>query len=219
METVNVVEEYISRVDAAVESAKIESTKLTKEQFDMEGMSSRRNRILLNEVVKDDDTYLEVGVWRGSTFIAALFRNNPKYAVAIDNFSQFGNFKTEVISAISKHLPHMANNSKLIDADCFNLNAEDSASIPSNINVYFYDGAHEADDQCKALTYYIDKLADKFIYIVDDWNYEPARIGTQRGIEELGLTIHREWVLPSAYNGDTSTWWNGIYVAVCEKKK
>lgn len=219
MEKVSRVEEYISRVDAAIANAKIESTKLTREQFDMEGMSSRWNRILLNEIIKDNDLYLEVGVWRGSTFIAALYKNNPKYAVAIDNFSQFGNFKSEVISSIAKHLPNMAYNSKLIDADCFNLTEEELASIPSNINVYFYDGAHEAEDQKNALTYYVDKLADQFIYIVDDWNYEPARIGTRQGIEELGLTVHKEWILPSAYNGDTSTWWNGFYLAVCEKKK
>jgi hypothetical protein len=212
------IEEYIQRVENAIAVAQTgESSKLTEDQFALPGMSSRWNRILLNELVKEGDKYLEIGVWRGSTFVAANFKNNPAYAIAIDNFSQFGNHKDEFISLLPVHLSQLVNKMVLIDCDCFDLNEESDAAVLTDNNVYFYDGAHEAEDQRKALTYYIPKLADKFIYIVDDWNYEPAQIGTRQGIAENNLKIHKEWILPSAFNGDTATWWNGIYIAVCEK--
>jgi hypothetical protein len=106
-----------------------------------------------------------------------------------------------------------------LNADCFNLTSEQKLCVPGNVNVYFYDGGHEAPEQKAALTYYDGTLADEFIFIVDDWNYEPARIGTRQAFEELGTIIHKEWELFSDHNGDTSSWWNGFYLAVCEKRK
>jgi len=220
------IEEYIIRVSKAVRLASNEhrdaSVKITQKQMDLEGMSSIRNRILLNELIKDNDLYLEIGVWRGSTFIAALYENNPKLAVAIDNFSQFDESGENVkvfTNAVYENLPHLLDKAFLINNDCFNLTPEEKAFIPDNINVYFYDGAHEAVDQKAALTYYHDKLANEFIYIVDDWNYEPARIGTRQAFEELGILVHKEWELFTDFNGDRTSWWNGFYLAVCEKAK
>lgn len=218
------VAEYIARVEQAVERATNEHSKLTQYQMDLEGMSSIKNRILLNELVRDNDLYLEIGVYRGSTFISALYENNPKFAVAIDNFSQFesglsGTNMQLFMKNVIAHLPHLQNKYGLLNADCFRLTTEEKLCIPANVNVYFYDGAHEAIDQKLALTYYYGTLADEFIYIVDDWNYEPARIGTKEALKELGTVVHKEWELFSKFNGDRESWWNGFYVAVCEKAK
>jgi hypothetical protein len=218
------IAEYIARVEFGLERAENEHSKLTQAQMDLEGMSSVKNRILLNELVKDNDFYLEIGVYRGSTFVAALYENHPKLAIAIDNFSQFeggviGANLSIFYNVVEQHIPHMRGKCGFLNADCFNLNSAEKALLPKDINVYFYDGAHEAIDQKLALTYYNEFLADQFIYIVDDWNYEPARVGTRQGIEELGLTIHKEWEMFTDRNGATESWWNGFYVAVCEKAK
>lgn len=216
------IEEYTRRCENAIEKAVLEHTKLTQEQFDIRGMSSTKNRILLNELVKDNDIYLEIGVYQGSTFVAALYQNNPQYVCAIDNFAQFdenGVNANRFASVVIKHLQQLKGRIGFINADCFNLNEQEKERVPKNVNVYLYDGAHEAIDQKLALTYYQEFLANEFIFIVDDWNYEPARVGTREAIAELGLTVHKEWELFSKFNGDTESWWNGFYVAVCEKAK
>ena len=67
------------------------------------------------------------------------------------------------------------------------------------------------------MTYYKDCLEDIFILIVDDWNDERARVGTRTGFKLNNITVHKQWELFSRVNGDKDTWWNGFYVAVCEK--
>jgi len=226
------VKDYISRIDLAIDKAVRRYTKLTAVEFDVMGMASFRNRVLLNNLIKEGDRYLEIGVWLGSTFVAALYGNKYANAIAIDNFSEFGK-ESEI-----KHTPtgnsinpsaalFHANAKKsgilnycFIEADCFKLNPRQKEEI-KDVNVYFYDGGHTDEDQCNALTYYIDNLADVFIFVVDDWNHPPAKTGTRRGIKETNLIIHQEWELktPEEKNQDAETWWNGLYIAVCEKPK
>ena len=211
---------YITRVEKALEAANNNVTKLTDSEFALEGMSSRKIRILMNELVKDGDRYLEIGVYRGSTFVAANYKNKPEYVIAIDNFSQFDPSGTNFQIFNKVTTEREIKNWVLLNADSFNIppNLEEHI-VGKNFNVYFYDGAHEKDDQFRALYYYYLTLADDFIFIVDDWNYEPARVGTRAAIEKLGLTVWKEWELFSKFNGDTESWWNGFYVAVCEKTK
>ena len=209
---------YIKRVEQALEAANTGTTKLTDAEFALEGMSSKRNRILLNELVKSGDKYLEIGVFKGSTFVAALYKNNPAYAVAIDNFSQFDpqgvNSNTFKRVTTERGITDIT----LLNADCFNLpeNLQEYV-LNRKFNVYFYDGGHTEQDQYRALFYYYMTLANEFIFIVDDWNYEPARSGTYKALGDLGIKVHKEWDLRSERNGDVATWWNGIYIAVCEK--
>jgi hypothetical protein len=210
-----IVNQYIARVEAALEKANRNFTKLEYNQLELDGMSSTKNRILLNELVADDTRYLEIGVFRGSTFVAALYKNSPKSAVAIDNFSMFGG----TLEVFTRHCAEndVAKNMAILSKDCFELNETDFRLIDGT-NVYFYDGQHREIDQEMALTYYIKSLADVFIYIVDDWNHGPAQTGTRKGIEKTNLKIHKEWILPADRNGDKAKWWNGFYVAICEKQ-
>lgn len=218
MENQQLIQTYVSRVDRAIHCALNGTTKLSDLQFNIRGMSSRKNRIFLNELLSEDSAninYLEIGTWLGSTFVSALYKNSVNRAIAIDNFSQFeGNFTEFISNCTSSNV----NNFSFINADCFNLSEQEKSSI-KDVNIYFYDGDHTYEDQRKALTYYIDGLQTVFIYIVDDWNHDPAKKGTRAGLDENSLKVHKEWELPAAYNGDTENWWNGLYVAVCEKSQ
>lgn len=211
---------YIQRVDAAIEAANTGTTKLADSVFTLEGMSSRKNRILLNELVKKGDKYLEIGVWQGSTFVSALYKNEVEYAVAVDNFSQFDPTHTNNDTFKKVTVDYALENFTLLNADCFNLppNLHDYV-LGKKFNVYFYDGGHTEQDQYSALVYYYLTLADTFIYIVDDWNWKPSRDGTRRAIADLGLKIHKEWELFNEGGGNKEAWWNGLYIAVCEKTK
>ena len=208
------IEEYINRVEAAIEKATIDTeTKLRSEIFQISGMSSRENRILLNELVKETDKYLEIGVHRGSTFVSAMYENGAK-GVAIDNFSQFGD-ANDVRKWFEQYTTeNNVTNFDFINTDCFNL-SDEQKELVKGANVYFYDGDHRHEDQERALTYYFDLLTDPFIFIVDDYNHGPAVTGTKSGLELTGAKVHKEWIL----NGSTTgkNWHNGLYLAVVGK--
>jgi hypothetical protein len=209
-----IVKLYIERVERAIEKAESGETKLTDLQLKLHGMSSKKNRIFLNEIIYPDTKYLEIGVWQGSTFISAMYNNKPDSAFAIDNFSQFqGAFDKFYNNCFDNKIPEFT----FVNHDCFTLVEYDKKNI-QDVNVYFYDGDHTEEDQRKALTYYLDNLAKYFIFIVDDWNHEPAKNGTKKGIEETKIKVHKEWELTAHGNGDINGWWNGWYVAVMEKE-
>lgn len=217
MEKQELVSKYIQQVEDAIQCADSDTTKLTSVQFEMEGMSSKKNRIFLNQLLSVDSesiNYLEIGTWKGSTFVSAMYENKVNSAIAIDNFSQFdGNLTAFSMNCLNSNI----GNFSFINADCFNLDEKQLSSI-KDVNIYFYDGDHRHEDQRDAITYYLDKLQDVFILIVDDWNHPPVKTGTREGYEQTGLIVHKEWELPAEFNGDRNNWWNGFYVAVCEKK-
>jgi len=214
----------IERVEKAIHNAENSITKLTEQQLHLQGMSSKRVRIFLNEIVTSYSNYLEVGVWRGSTFVSALYENNPKFSCAIDNFSLHG-----TPSNIFKENCRLnnINNYILFEEDSFSLSSEQKNQL-KDINIYFYDGDHTEEGQEKAITYFYDNLASEFIFIVDDWKHVPARTGTKNAFEKTNLKIVKEWELQGAdkrlHNTNPKTlkednlWWNGLYVAVCKKQ-
>ena len=65
-------------------------TKLPDEIKFMSGMSGRKYRYLINNLISliDNPRYLEIGCWAGSTACSALYGNKAK-AVCIDNWLKF----------------------------------------------------------------------------------------------------------------------------------
>ena len=185
-------------------------------ELEIEGMSSLKNRIFLNELIFPDTRYLEIGVYKGSTFVSALARNTFDRAIAIDDFSQFDDNRVNFETFKNNCANSSINGAVVINHDCFSI-IPDEKKIISKINTYFYDGDHREIDQKRAITEFINEMDNVFIFIVDDWNHDGVETGTRQGIEACELKIHKEWVLPAAYNGDREQWWNGLYVAVLEK--
>lgn len=218
-QTNNISAETIAKIEHIRECFKrVEKnySKLTTELLSLEGMSSSKVRHFLNNLCSMPDTYyLEIGVFKGSTFIAALYQNQQsvKEATAIDNWSEFGNNKDIFLYQTKKHLNQI--NFRFIEQDSFTLNIEKNFS--KKINIYFYDGYHSAEAQKKAFTYYNNIFDDTFITVIDDWNSEDVRKGTFDAFDELHYSILFEAELPAQYNGDLANWWNGIYVAIVSK--
>lgn len=188
-----------------------DKTKLNKKALSIEGMSSKYVRNMLNKAVSYPGTkYLEIGVWKGSTFYSALCNNTPEYAVAIDNFCSFGGPRSEFHENMKDiNVPY-----EMLDEDCFKV---DISKFKQKFNVYFYDGEHSELDQEMALTYYHEALEDDFLYICDDYNVPQVQEGTQKAISKLNLKIIEQQSLFSKHNGDTSSWWNGIWIAKLQK--
>lgn len=208
------INQLIERVEAAIEKAKKEETKLEEFHFGIYGMSDKTNRILFNELVKPGDKYVEVGTHEGSTFVPALY-DNQAFGVAIDNWSQFATWQTR--NNLINNCSRIGNSTyQLVEQDCFALDDATKALI-RGANVYFYDGLHSFATQEKGITYYMEYLAPQAIIIVDDWDYDHDGVaaGTRSGLEKTGIKVHKEWVLNKSTTG--LRWWNGIFVAVVER--
>ncbi|HEY8617299.1 class I SAM-dependent methyltransferase [Phenylobacterium sp.] len=213
----------LSLVDAvakAFDEAREEKGKLVDYVLDIQGMSGRKFRYFLNNVIGyvSNPRYLEIGSWAGSTFCSAIFGNTLK-ATAIDNWSLFG-------GPVQHFFMNLAN--------CGGLNARTSVLFEDfrkvdykalgKFNVYLFDGPHEYQDQYDALTYAWESLTDEFVFIVDDWNWEAVRNGTMDAIRDLGLEVMHQIEVRTtldnshpAVGGKESDWHNGYFISVLRK--
>ncbi len=207
----------ISHVENSILRAERNESKLSPAVISLPGMSSSKIRHFLNNICSMPGTsYLEIGVYKGSTFISALYRNESRIqnAIAIDNWSEFEGPKLEFDANCMKFLT--GRNHKFYSADSFSL--DKGAIFSKPVNVYFYDGNHSELSQELALTYYDDVLDDLFVLIVDDYNWEWVEAGTIKGLQKMNYEVLFSRHLPARFNQDTENWWNGLYVAVISKK-
>jgi hypothetical protein len=213
-------QQLINHLKESIKNSYVERSNIKKNKkvLKLEGMSSKKVRHLLNNLCGFPKTnYLEIGTWKGSTLISALFRNEKTVdsAIAIDNFSESGGPKKAFFKNCKNFIPKA--NYKFYLKDSFKVNKAEIFSKP--INIYFYDGHHSALSHEKAFTYFDDVLDDVFITIIDDWNCSAVREGTYSAFEKLKYDVLYEKSLYASHNGDSKNWWNGMYVAVIRKKK
>jgi len=209
------MEDYniISKVNKAIAAAIEGESKLTSDILSMDGMSSTRNRHLLNNLA-DNSNYLEIGVWHGSTFISAIYKNNVN-AYAIDNWSEFADgCGSDVFLNNCKAFG--LSNFAFIEGDAFSI---DLGLINHKINVYFYDGNHSWQSTAKALTYFYPVLEDEFIFIVDDFGWAGVPNGVLHGIKECNFKIIDLWDLELINGSDKDEWWNGLGIFILKKNE
>ena len=77
----------INHVNECFVNSDRNESKLSADILSMEGMSGTKTRHLYNNICSlSGANYLEIGVFRGSTFCSAIYGNNIK-ATGIDNWS------------------------------------------------------------------------------------------------------------------------------------
>lgn len=201
----------VQHVERSIERADQRQSRLDRAAFQAKGFTSPKVRHLLNNLGSLGGLdYLEVGVHRGATFIAANYKNALASAVAVDNWSEFaedGAVKDEFLQHCSTLL--QPGSYSFIEQDCFSIT---TAQLRTPVNFYLYDGEHSHASQRQALTHFYPMLDDAFIFVVDDYTWKEARTGTQEAIAELGLEILHEIELIEG-------WWNGLYVSVLRKTR
>lgn len=207
-------EEIINHVKNSIVNGFKRKSNLNKPVLDIHGMSSAKVRHFLNNLCSlQDASYLEVGTWKGSTFIASLFNNGSiKQAIAIDNWSKFGGPYEEFLHNCSSFLGSQKYQAYF--EDCFTV--DKSSFLP--VNIYFYDGDHSEDSQEKAFTYFDSVFSKVFIAVVDDWEWDRVRKGTFSAFTKLNYRVLFETRLAADHNCDLNQWWNGLYVSVISKK-
>lgn len=213
-------------IESIIENVEAGNFRLPKRLRDVPppmGYSSPKVRDLLNRLVSLNTskmTYLEIGVHTGSTFFAAIHGNRSR-AVAIDNWSldecflPDGGAKQYFMRQLDELRPEPVDlRIGYIESDAFSVDLD---AIPKPVTVYFYDGNHNRESQYKALTYYAPVLADRFVYVVDDFNWAEPRDETYHALRDLHYTIENEWYLHSVGDRDMERWWNGLFVGIITK--
>jgi hypothetical protein len=214
------IERYATHLHEAVAKAILGTGILPKEILELEGMSSNGIRLFLNNLCQASGHYLEIGSWKGSTFISAMY-NNPIHGTSVDHHQEFKGCSFESTSEILKSNceNHLVNGEHydLISADCF---AMPLPELP--VDIYLYDGWHSYDAQYNALKYYYDSLKPFFFFICDDYSIDRVEQGTQDALRDLDIQVISEFklfgnqILPASTK---SGFWNGYYAAFCVKKK
>lgn len=183
----------------------------------VEGFSSDRVRRLLNWLCQlEGANYLEIGTHKGSTLIPALWGNRA-LASCIDIWTAhwaLGNAQRADLEAnLVEYLPGREVN--VVEEDMFTV---DLGLLVPEVNVYFFDGPHSREGQYQAFVHYNLIFAPRFIALVDDWNCIEAREETMRAFDDLHYEVEAQWVLPATPCRDTERWWNGLFVAIVNKR-
>jgi hypothetical protein len=190
--------------------------------LELEGMSGRRYRLFANALIRliPNPRYLEVGVWAGSTLCSAIAGNNV-FAVAIDNWSQFGGPRERFLENLGRF--KAASEVILIEGDFRTVRFADYGRF----NVYLFDGPHNAADQHDGLALALPALDPEFVLIVDDWNWADVRTGTLSAIKRLALQVVFEIEVRTTaddthpphcgFEAKATEWHNGYFIAVLRK--
>lgn len=218
---------YINIAIDSIHNSANGTSKFIDSSYDITGLTSNRVRHLLNNLCQiDNAVYMEVGVYTGSTFFAAL-QNNSIKAYAVDHFKSenirperddidWQNNENPLQSFINNSQKYIGTNSiKLLDKDVRTI-------IPSDIhpeykpNIIFYDGNHDYDEQLSGLNNLLPSFSDTFILVIDDANIESSVTSTDEFIRINNLRVLYEKKLLHGIE-DSSLWWNGLYVLVLTK--
>jgi len=209
----------VSHVCRSVANAYAESTTLPADIVALEGMSGRKTRHLYNSLCSIPGMrYLEVGSWKGSTLVSALYNNPECRAYCVDNWSEFGGPRGEFHAVVNAHLrnPQLT----VLDKDCWTVT---KADVPEPIDVFVYDGAHTYEDQRRAITHFAPFLAKHSVILVDDWmcHWADVQRGTLDGIHEAPLKVLLSIQIPlvgtNQYHAASDTFWNGCGIFVVER--
>jgi hypothetical protein len=155
--------------------------------------------------LNDNDSFVNVGVWNGFTFISGLINNANKKCIGIDNFSEFGGPKENFLARFEKY-----NNKNHFFYE-MNYIEYFRKIHKGSIGFYIYDGEHSYENQLEGL-----KVAEPFfskncLVFVDDINFQDPWRAT---FDFLKQSHYKYKILLCAktYSNLHPTLWNGILI-------
>jgi SAM-dependent methyltransferase len=203
--------QWIRHITRAIAMAEAGLSGLTGEALSVEGMCGTITRHFYNNLCDFKGCrILEIGNFKGASTVAAAFENDAS-VTCIDNFSHFRGARDVFETNIRRF--HLEDSVRLIEQDCFEIDAGALGSF----DVYLYDGVHKRESHYMAIERFAASLAPLAVVIVDDWNWERVRDGTNRALRDLDIPVlyRKEIILPEEdvkgmrnHNGRHS-WWNG----------
>ena len=208
----------IKQIEEAILKAEAKQSNLDAETLAIGGMTGEKIRHLMNNLGAISKNYFEIGVHRGSLFFSTICGNkNLGTAISCDDFSQFNTdgAEKEFMKRVTKH--NLADNrvDPIIfheNRDCFSIEKLDCKP-----DLYLYDGNHSYRDTKKGITHFAPMMADVFILCMDDYFWPDVMDGTSDGLKESGVKVLMDWRLGAGSESDGSGYWNGYFVALCQK--
>lgn len=193
------------------------TSKCTQKILEMEGMSGTRTRHLYNNLCSLDIgrplEYLEVGTWKGSTIISAMYGNeHTTRATTVDNWADFEGPKDEFL----RNIKEFGVSPTVVDLDCFQYTPSEK------IDIFLYDGDHSYEVHKKAIEHFWPYLQDTAIIIIDDWNIPDVQRGTMHGFHSAAhdhgkCTVLLNWQLTTHFVTKEG-FWNGTAIFVIQKQ-
>jgi hypothetical protein len=213
----------IQHIEQSIAKAWEHESRLPPETLEIGGRISPKIRHLLNNLCSLPDTvFLEVGSWRGASFVSALAGNDDtvQWGCAIDSWCKrggepepgYGANERMFDEAVARFLGAYGERLHKIKQDLFTI-----ASLPMVPTIFYYDADHT---QTEAGTrHFFDMIADTCIVCLDDWSWDYVQAGWREALRESDRFVVREWELPTGKSKDTHLWWEGFYVCVLERKR
>lgn len=210
--------EKIEALKNAIAMSEERKSKLTPENFDVPGLVSLLGRHLYNNLGAISTRLLEVGSHLGCSFTSSISNNHLISCTSVDSFASDWVEERQCmplfLTNVSKHLPETTE-FNFIHSDAFEVNLDE---IPNGIDFYIYDGGHAYDQQRLGVTYYLDKMTEEFVLIVDDFDWDDVKNGTYDGIEEAGLEVIWQHIF-QGNDHDNDGAWNGYGVFLLKKTR
>ena len=218
---------YVKKVIESISNSAKNISNFDELTYNIPGLSSNRVRHLLNNLCQiDDAVYMEVGVYTGSTFYAAL-QNNSIKAYAIDHFQaqnitperddvEWQTNENPFISFVENSKTYIGNNSiKLLEKEASFVSVDD-IHPEYKPNIIFYDGNHDYEEQLNCLNSLLCNFTDTFILVIDDANIESSVTSTDEFIRINNLSVLYEKKILHNIE-DFTQWWNGLYILILSK--
>jgi hypothetical protein len=156
-------------------------------------------------VMPGNQSFVNVGVWHGFTFLSGMVGNAEKKCVGIDNFSAFGGPREAFLARFNRY---KSRNHFFHEMD---YEAYFTKVHSGPIGFYVYDGAHGYQYQLKGLQLAEPFFSDNCVVLVDDTNWDDPRKGT---LDFIARSPHSYKILldeTTCRNGHP-TLWNGIMI-------
>jgi hypothetical protein len=186
----------------------------------IKGMSGQRYRTLINTLVEtlDHPRYLEIGSWHGSTAAAAI-SGNAVQALCIDNWSQFSGSRDQFMANVEQ-AKSSSSSLRLIEDDFRKLDYR----VLGKFNVFLFDGPHSEMAHRDGILLVQPCLTERFVLIVDDWNWPSVRIGTMSALLAAKCRVEASVQLRTTLDNshplvayEASDWHNGYFIAVVRR--
>ena len=207
-------------IQNSIDKALRGESNVNQDILNIRGFSPPTVRHLFNNLCNiKNGNYLEIGLFCGATFCSSF--NEDTVSIGIENHSQdfsagFDLVKQELEQNF-KQFSNRAKDAHIFYEDCFEIK---KLEYPFGFDIYFYDGWHSEELQAKALPHFIDNMADRFVWIVDDSNWDYVASGTNIGLNELKdkIDIERVWTLRGYHLQNDPIWHNGVNIYLINKK-
>lgn len=228
------IDECINNINRAFYYTEQRRSKMVQKAMAVVGFSGMQNRHFLNNLLdyNQELNYLEIGAYRGATFIAAMYNNKNVKGIAVDSFDDkfsFGQDTDELYKSLLSNTQNVLTNDENYEIwhkDFYDLKAED---LPK-IDVYFFDGEHDMQSQFDAFNHIHEALADICVVVIDDYNFASVQEGTQKAIndmpEKIPFKVFYSKEIKTTEDGThvpieqgAVGYWNGMFVALLERVK